>query len=263
MPNNAPQSPYTLHVGREGEKRLSNLNGIYNDDSRKFLTQAGLADRKSIAEVGCGTGIMTCWIASQIDPKGTVLATDINSEQVKLTQQRAQKEELTNITVQQVAGDTFAPEHQVDFISTRFVLAHVPSPGKIIDAMLRALKPGGTIAIEEAITSGHQCTPPSPIFQRYLEIWSGVRLAQGADPDYGLKLSEELQNRGVQINISQRTSQALPPGQLGLRNIFASNLKEARRHILAHNLSTESELSTGESSTLISKDGVSATPKAD
>jgi tRNA A58 N-methylase Trm61 len=57
---------YILTTGAQDVERLRLLNLVYGPASHAVLRQAGLAEGLRVAEMGCGTGNVTCWIARQV-----------------------------------------------------------------------------------------------------------------------------------------------------------------------------------------------------
>ena len=54
--------------------------------------------------------------------------------------------------------------------------------------MVRALRPGGRLAVEDIFFPGQFCYPPNAAFDRYLELYQAVVRAKGADPAIGARL---------------------------------------------------------------------------
>src|SRR5690349_2748243 len=98
---------YILATGAHDVERLRLLNQVYGHASHAFLRQAGLVKGWRVAEIGCGTGNVTCWIARQVGPRGTVIGIDKNQLQIEQARRQAAEQKLTNVTFQQ--GDAYAP----------------------------------------------------------------------------------------------------------------------------------------------------------
>ena len=61
---------YLLAVGKEGAARLSTVQELYGDESKIILAKAGLHRNMTVMDVGCGTGLMTHWLAEQVGGDG-------------------------------------------------------------------------------------------------------------------------------------------------------------------------------------------------
>ena len=65
-----------------------------------------------------------------------------------------------------------------DLIYTRFLLSHLAKPAEVLSWMVKCLRSGGVLAVEDVDLSGYFCYPPLPAFDR----WSHrhLRLVAGA-----------------------------------------------------------------------------------
>lgn len=188
-------SRYTLQVGKEGEQRLNILNRLYNPLSKLFLEKAGVANRKLILEVACGTGEMACWMAQQT--KGKVVAVDISEQQLEIGRRNAEALGVKNIEFRQLSAfDLDKISESFDFICCRFILVHIQRPQDVMQAMYRRLSQDGIIACEEATVSVSFCYPKSSAFDKWLQLWAALRNANGTDLDLGLKLPQMFKNAG-------------------------------------------------------------------
>jgi len=92
------QHKYRLKTGKAGEEQLDNLDKMFGEESRRFLRDIGLNAGMQIADVGCGIGNLSCWLAEQVGLHGHVYAIDNNSEQLELAKQRAKQRDINNIS---------------------------------------------------------------------------------------------------------------------------------------------------------------------
>src|SRR5215472_13163917 len=89
---------YILSTGAQDVERLRLLNQVYGPASRAVLRLAGLAEGLRVAEIGCGTGNVTCWIARQVGQRGAVIGIDKNQPQIEQARLQATEQKLTNAT---------------------------------------------------------------------------------------------------------------------------------------------------------------------
>ena len=61
---------YVLATGAEAEYRLRIVNEVHGPDSKEFLERAGLEAGLRVADIGCGVGKMTLYIAKKIGAVG-------------------------------------------------------------------------------------------------------------------------------------------------------------------------------------------------
>jgi SAM-dependent methyltransferase len=104
-----------------------------------------LAPGMSVADVGAGDGELTVALASEVGAGGRVYSNDLDLAQVRATVASAG---LSNVTfVQSQAGDTTLPENCCDAVVVRRVYHHLTEPAAVNASLLRALRPGGVLAV--------------------------------------------------------------------------------------------------------------------
>lgn len=57
-----------MAVGDLDAARLALLDRFYNPSSRAFCESAGVAEGDTVADIGCGHGSMTRWLAERVGP---------------------------------------------------------------------------------------------------------------------------------------------------------------------------------------------------
>ena len=106
----------------------------------------GLGPGMSVADVGAGTGELTVALAAEVGPSGRVYSTEIDPE--RLQQIRTAVAGLANVTVVQAqARETGLPASCCDAIVLRRVYHHLTDPAATSASLLRALRPGGRLAV--------------------------------------------------------------------------------------------------------------------
>src|SRR5829696_3586932 len=99
----------------------------------------------SVADVGAGNGELTAALAAVVGTNGRVYANDLDLEQVRATVSAGR---LSNVRlVQSQADDARLPENCCDAIVVRRVYHHLTDPAAINASLMRALRPGGALAV--------------------------------------------------------------------------------------------------------------------
>ncbi len=180
---------YVLATGEAGADRLRIVHSVHGPDSEAFLQRAGLKAGLRVADIGCGVGILACWLAEQVGPEGEVIGVDISAGQVAVAQQTAQAAGLKNIRfVNAGAYATGLERESFDLVYSRFMLMHIQRPADAIAEMRALLKPGGILAIEDGDFSSPFSYPPSAVFDRCFELYRQSGARHGADFFVGRKL---------------------------------------------------------------------------
>jgi cyclopropane fatty-acyl-phospholipid synthase-like methyltransferase len=65
---------YSMAVGGRDATRQALMDRFYNASSRAFCESAGIAEGDTVAELGCGHGSMTRWLAERVGSNGVVYA---------------------------------------------------------------------------------------------------------------------------------------------------------------------------------------------
>jgi SAM-dependent methyltransferase len=115
-------------------------------DAIAALTQ--LEPGQVVVDIGAGAGLMSLELARRLGPEGQVLATDIAPDLVGEIRAQAAYEGLQNVSP--ILSDqrfTGLPPDCCDAILLRFVYHEFTGPEVMNAEMLRALKPGGLVAV--------------------------------------------------------------------------------------------------------------------
>uniref|UniRef100_A0A7C4CEU9 Methyltransferase domain-containing protein n=1 Tax=candidate division WOR-3 bacterium TaxID=2052148 RepID=A0A7C4CEU9_UNCW3 len=139
------------------------LGSVLDSPLRRLLAPAeatmhrlALGPGMRVVEVGCGTGVLTCAIAQRILPSGVVFAVDIQPQMTEKTQRRAARLGLENITTL-IAPATKLPFdiYDADLVCFAQALGEIGDRVEALKEALRVLKPGGVLAVSEALGDPH------------------------------------------------------------------------------------------------------------
>jgi SAM-dependent methyltransferase len=120
------------------------------EDCALLLDALNIKHGQTVCDLGCGNGFYTLQLAKLVGEQGKVLAVDIQPEMLHLLDERAKAEQITNI--EPITGTQVDPGLQpesVDLILLVDVYHEFSYPHQMLQAMRRALKPGGRIALAE------------------------------------------------------------------------------------------------------------------
>ncbi|WP_224095660.1 class I SAM-dependent methyltransferase [Nostoc sp. MS1] len=171
---------YTLATGELGAHRLSILNKVHKPYTEFLLQRVGLEAGMVVADIGCGTGNVSNWLAQQVGDNGSVFGVDISAEQLEQARKNAKVEGLSNVTFS--LGSAYAtglPLESFDLVYCRFLLMHLTQPTDALNQMQSLLKPGGILVCEEADFSCTFCDPPSRAYERCFELFMTISDIRG------------------------------------------------------------------------------------
>ncbi len=185
----SPEQPesYVLRGGQAGAERLRLLNRVKWPTTEQLLNQAGLRAGMRVLDVGCGSGDVTLRMAALVGAEGEVVGIDLDPSILRLARQEAEELNLP-VTFRHLGAEELDEVAAYDFAYARYLLSHLQHPERALEAMVRALRPGGRLAVEDIFFPGHVCYPPNAAFDRYLELYQAVVHAKGADPAIGARL---------------------------------------------------------------------------
>jgi SAM-dependent methyltransferase len=180
------------------QKRLTALNDMMNEASLGALR---LIPKERVLDVGAGLGQLTRAIGRSTETR--VVGVERSTEQIAEAQRQARaageehlidirQGEAVNLPLEDDEWATFDVAH------ARFLLEHVPDPLEVTKAMVRAVRPGGRVVLED---DDHDLLrlwpePPGvmPIWRAYMRGYDRV----GNDPIVGRRLVQLLHQAGAE-----------------------------------------------------------------
>jgi SAM-dependent methyltransferase len=192
-----PTTGYVLATGDEAEHRLELVHTVHGPDTERFLERSGIQPGMRVADIGCGIGVVTCWMAERVTPGGEAIGVDISPEQVRVAARRAERLGVANARFHVAPAEATGLDHGTfDLVYCRFLLMHLPEPEAALREMAALLRVGGVLVVEDGDFEGPYCSPRSPDYDRCFELYrAGVRLS-GADPLIGLRLTTLVMQAG-------------------------------------------------------------------
>lgn len=187
-------SKYQLRTDAFARKRLDLQGKIYNPGSQRFLLTQGIAKGQSVLEIGCGSGIMTPWLAEQVGKQGRVLAIDNSPSQIKATQRKIKKLNYTQVECAELSiFELDNLKEKFDIIHIRFVLIHLADPITALEKVYPRLKKNGRIIIEESLINHNNfCYPDNRAFQKLRKVNNQFMKTIGLKIDFGFSLTNLL-----------------------------------------------------------------------
>lgn len=82
---------YCFDVPEGGSQAPTILDYCFNESTQAFLIKAGLTKGMKVLELGCNSGKMSCWIASQVGEQGQVIAIDNNPLEIEAARKYARE----------------------------------------------------------------------------------------------------------------------------------------------------------------------------
>ena len=184
----------------EEQARLSKLNDLLNEASLGAMCIEG---GEKILDVGCGLGQLTRAMARQAQSGGHVIGVEDNAAQLEGARRQAAETGETHL-VEFREGDAVdlplddSEWGTFDVAHARFLLEHVPDPQAVVKSMIRAVRTGGRIILEDDDHDVLRLWPePSGVeklWRAYIEAFKKL----GNDPFVGRRLVAMLREAGAE-----------------------------------------------------------------
>jgi len=118
---------------------------------QEIMDVLGIKAGSVVADVGAGEGYFTFHLASRVGSTGRVYAEDILDNRLEKIRSRATKEKLTQIeTIHGETDDPRLPTERSDVVLISNAYHEFREYDKMLQRIIRALKPGGLLAIIDA-----------------------------------------------------------------------------------------------------------------
>jgi ubiquinone/menaquinone biosynthesis C-methylase UbiE len=119
-----------------------------DQESSKLWELLALKPGSRVADIGAGVGELTGLMASRIGPLGRIYAVEADPGKLRRLHRRKQRAQWTNVEIISASPDNCnLPENSCDAIYMRGVYHHLTNPAAMDASLLRALRPGGTLAV--------------------------------------------------------------------------------------------------------------------
>ena len=195
---------------------LDYVHGYAEEEATRLADQAGTlaellhhdtqyATGSRVLEAGCGVGAQTRILARR-SPGAHFTSVDVSAQSLALAREAIEREGLGNVEFKQ--ADLFAlpfPEASFDHVFVCFVLEHLRRPEDALRALLRVLRPGGSLTVIEGDHGSAFFHPQSPRAMRTIECLNQAQAAAGGDSLIGRRLYPLLRSVGLHdVQVSPR-----------------------------------------------------------
>lgn len=202
---NQPDRDYVIGVNEAEIARLGTQHAVWRQTALKAWERAGLKPGMAVADIGCGPGYATLDLAGAMGPQGRVIGVDQSRTFLNVLRERAEGQGLSNVeTIESDLASLDLPEASLDMIYIRWVLSFVAEPEVALARLVKALKPGGVVVLQEY---GHYRTfriePHEPVLDRFLDAVEASWKAGGGDANVARRLPGALVEAG--LTVSQMT----------------------------------------------------------
>ena len=157
-------------------------------DSAAYLL-AHLRAGMDLLDVGCGPASITADLAARVAP-GRVVALDAAAGALEAARATLRERGLSE-QVEVTSGDVMAlpfEDASFDVVHAHQVLQHLADPVGALAEMRRLTRPGGMVAVRDAVYSAMTWFPEPAGMEQWRSVYMSTARANGGEPDAGSRL---------------------------------------------------------------------------
>ena len=226
--------------GRAGYDRLQVLARVRWPETAELLELVGVRSGMRCLDLGCGGGNVTLELARLVAPDGHVTGIDMDEEKLALARAEAESAGLENAEFRRVDVYEWSEPATYDLVYTRFLLEHLDRPLDVLVRMWAAVRPGGSLAVEDTDFDGLFCDPENDGFDFWSRVNPAVLERNGGDPRMGQKLFRLFLEAGIPDPRLRLTQEATTSGEA--KTLPQLTLDATADAIVAAELASEEEI---------------------
>lgn len=158
-----------------------------------------------VLEAGCGVGAQTVTLAAK-SPDASITSVDLSAASLAQARKTVDAARIRNVTLLQadIFDLPFAAE-AFDHVFLCFVLEHLARPTEALRAVLRVLRPGGTLTAIEGDHGSAYFHPDSAFARRAVQCQVELQARAGGNANIGRALHPLLVGAGLrEVRVSPR-----------------------------------------------------------
>jgi SAM-dependent methyltransferase len=223
----------------EAGERFDAFASLFDPTTFRHLAGFGIGPGWRCWEVGAGGTSVVSWLAKKVGPTGRVVATDIDTSRLAPVARQP-----VTVRVHDIGADE-PPAEGFDLVHARLVLVHVPDRERALRTMVKALRPGGRLLIEDAdpalqpLTCPDEHGPEQRLANRLRLGFRRLLADRGADLSYGRTLPRLLREAGLQRVEADAYFPLASPACAALE---AATVRQIRERLVAEGLATNEEV---------------------
>jgi SAM-dependent methyltransferase len=188
-------------AGAREKQRLDAQSALCDAHTFRYLDARGIGPGWRCIEVGAGNGTVARWMAQKVGATGHVVATELDTRFLSSLAADGIEVRREDVVERPPEPATY------DLVHARNVLEHVPARARVFESLVRALRPGGWLVLEDPITPVAHCHPPLAVWPKVCDAVRAALVNAGKDPGFGLRMPGML----VEAGLSERGTDAYVP----------------------------------------------------
>ncbi|MEG3626120.1 class I SAM-dependent methyltransferase [Streptomyces poriticola] len=212
---------------------------LFDPTTFRYLAALGAGPGWHCWEVGAGGTSVVTWLAKKVGPTGRVLATDLDTSGLARAARPPVEVRVHDVGAQEPPGEGF------DLVHARFLLAQVPERERALLSMVRALRPGGRLLVEEAdpalqpLLCPDEHGPEQHLANRLGHGYRKLLGHRGSELAYGRRLPRLLREAGLRRVEAVAHFPVASPACAALES---ATVREVRDQFVTEGLATEEDI---------------------
>lgn len=220
---------YLLGTHDEELLRLAFQHRVWAAWAAALWDRAGFRHGDTLLDLGCGPGFATVELAELVGAAGTVHGVDRSQRFLDHAGHLGRAKGLANVVTHRAEVDALPFEDaSLDGCYARWVVCFLAAPERALAEVVRALRPGGRIAIMDYVQyEAFTLAPRSPVQERVRQAVIESWRATGGDLDVMRRVPAMLEDLGVTVTDIRPVSRIARPHEPAWhwpRTFFASYL---------------------------------------
>ncbi|MFG3014547.1 methyltransferase [Streptomyces cinerochromogenes] len=224
---------------KEAGERFDAFATLFDPTTFRHLEGLGVGPGWRCWEVGAGGTSVVSWLTEKVGPAGQVVATDIDTSRLTAAARPPVEVRVHDVGAEEPPGEGF------DLIHARLVLVHVPDRERALRSMIKALRPGGRLLVEDAdpalqpLTCPDEYGPEQRLANRLRQGFRTLLADRGADLSYGRRLPRLLRQAGLHDVEADAYFPVTSPACTALE---AATVRQIRDRLVSAGLATDAEI---------------------
>lgn len=223
----------------EAGERFDAFATLFDPTTFRHIDGFGIGPGWRCWEVGAGGTSVVSWLAKKVGPTGKVVATDIDTSRLDAAARPPVDVRVHDVGVDAPPGEGF------DLVHARLVLVHVPDRERALRMMIKALRPGGRLLVEDAdpalqpLLCPDEHGPEQHLANRLRHGFRELLAGRGADLSYGRRLPRLLREAGLR---QVGADAYFPVTSPACADLESATVRQIREQLVAAGLATDDEI---------------------
>jgi SAM-dependent methyltransferase len=173
---------YLLGANEAELERLRFQHSVWAGVTNALFDRLKVAPGWRCLDVGAGPGFVAEDLRTRVGERGEMMLLEPSGFFLQRFEQERERRHWKNVvSVRGTAEEARLPEKHFDLIFARWVIAFVPDPGRFLRNLVRSLRPGGIIALQDYWYEGLSLYPRGGAFERVPEVVRSYYRSAGGD----------------------------------------------------------------------------------